>query len=137
MSARSKYIAFFIVTFALLVSGCKTLPQPTNVHNRDSVRVEVRHDSVYIYQHDSIFRDRWRDGDTVYITTEKWLTRYKDKYVAVHDTISVSATDTIYQTIEIEKQSSSFWKGSGIAFWILLGLLAIGCTIGLIIKFAK
>lgn len=39
--------------------------------------------------------------------------------------------------VEIEKKGSAFWKGSGIAFWVLIGMLVLGAAIGLIIKFAK
>ena len=39
--------------------------------------------------------------------------------------------------VEVEKKGAAFWKGSGIAFWILIGILVIGIAIGLIIKFAK
>lgn len=70
----------------LLLSGCKS-QQPT-VITRDSVRVEHHIDSVYIYERDSIYIDRWRAGDTVYITKEQWRTRYKDKLQVVHDTIN-------------------------------------------------
>ena len=128
-------IVIALIVFSFV--SCKTLPTPTNTHNRDSVRIEYLHDSVYIYKHDSIFRDRWREGDTVYITTEKWLTRYKDKLIEKHDSIYVNNTDTIYQTVEVEKKGAAFWKGSGIAFWILLGILIIGVAVGITIKIAK
>ena len=131
----------FIILLTLIIGcmillafvGCKTT-QPIATHT-DSVRVEIRHDSVYVYQHDSIFRDRWRSGDTVYVTIEKWQTRYKDKFVEIHDTIATSRTDTI--AVSIESKGSAFWKGSGIAFWILLGVLVLGVAIGIIIKIAK
>ena len=58
----------FGLCLLLAFVGCKTLPQPTNTHSKDSVRVEYRHDSIYVYQHDSVFCDRWRDGDTVYVS---------------------------------------------------------------------
>ena len=124
---------FFIVTLALLLLSCKTT-QPTATHT-DSVRVEVRFDSIYIYQHDSIFRDRWRNGDTVFVQVEKYKVLYKDKLVQVHDTIATSRVDTI--AVPMVTQSGAFWKGSGIAFWVLLGMLVLGAAIGIIIKIAK
>lgn len=62
------YIVAAVLTVLCCVffSGCKAVQ--TLTQSRDSVRVEVRHDSVYIFRHDSIFRDRWRAGDTVFIT---------------------------------------------------------------------
>lgn len=124
---------YLLIVLACVLIGCKT-SQHIGTHT-DSVRVEIRHDSVYVYQHDSIFRDRWRSGDTIYITTEKYRVLYKDKFVEIHDTIATSQTDTI--AVYVEKKSTTFWKGSGIAFWVLIGIVVIGVVIGIIIKFAK
>ena len=126
-------VLVFVTFVCLFLSSCKTT-QHTGTHT-DSVRVEIRHDSVYIWQHDSIFRDRWRNGDTVFVQVEKYKTLYKDKLVEIHDTIATSRTDTIM--VQVEKKSTAFWKGSGIAFWVLIGVLVIGCAVGLVIKFAK
>lgn len=91
--------------------------------------MEYKLDSVYVYQHDSIFRDRWRDGDTVFVQVEKWLTRYKDKIVLVHDTIATQHTETI-QVETIPK----FYRNCTIAMWILVAAIAIGITIRILIK---
>ena len=98
--------------------ACKTV-QPIE-QRHDSVRVEYRLDSVYIYQHDSIFRDRWRNGDTVYITTEKWLTRYKDKIVIQHDTISTNTESVVTQ-----RYVPKFYKVCTISLWVLVAILLI------------
>ena len=65
------YLVAIIVTVILCLCfhGCKTV-QPIQ-QTRDSVRVEIRHDSVFVFKHDSIFRDRWRSGDTVFVTVER------------------------------------------------------------------
>ena len=119
-------IAASLILFALLTS-CKTCVPV--VETRDSIRVEFRHDSVYIWQHDSIFRDRWRSGDTVYVTLEKYKTLYKDKIVEVHDTIATQHTEV--QQVEVVPK---FYKGCTIALWIIIALLAIGITIRILIK---
>lgn len=109
------------------LTGCKTCVPI--VETRDSIRVEYKLDSVYVYQHDSIFRDRWRNGDTVFVTVEKWQTRYKDKIVQVHDTIATSVTDTI-QVEVIPK----FYRGCTIAMWIIIACLVIGIVARILIK---
>lgn len=121
-----KFLLFLPILFFL---GCKTI-QPTII-TRDSVRVEHHLDSVYIYERDSVFIDRWRAGDTVYITKEKWLTRYKDKEVAVHDTIYRDREQVIVQEV---KYIPKFYKGSTIALWILIASVVIYVVIRIIIK---
>ncbi len=123
-------ITLVLFVFALLVS-CKTLPPtlPTGTHDRDSIRTE--------YVHDSIYTDRWHTiytkGDTVFVHDSIWRDRWHTK----HDSVYINSTDTIYQTVTVEKQGGAFWKGSGIAFWVLLGILFIGLAVGITIKVAK
>ena len=114
----------------LCMVGCKTTaPAIPTSHERDSVRTEYVHDSVYI--------DRWHTeyqrGDTVFVRDSIWRDRWHNK----HDSIYISNTDTITVIQEVVKPASAFWKGSGIAFWILLGLVVLGIVVGIIIKIAK
>lgn len=123
-------IVIILVAFALLVS-CKTVTPilPTNTAQRDSVRIE--------YLHDSIYTDRWHTeyvkGDTIYIRDSVWRDRWRWKY----DSIYFSSVDTIYQQIIVEQKGSMFLRNSGIALWVLLGLLVIAVIIGIVLKFAK
>ena len=110
--------AILILWLCLHLVGCKTTQPLTQT--RDSVRVEFRHDSVYIWQHDSIFRDRWRAGDTVFVTVEKFKTLYKDKLVEVHDTISLTQTEQV-----AVKYVPSYYKNTSTGFWILLAVLVL------------
>lgn len=125
-----------ILILAVFLVSCKTLPPvpyPTNVsqHDRDSVRTEYIHDSIYIDRihkeivkgdtviiHDSIFRDRWHNRD-------------------IHDSIYINNTDTIYQTVTVEKKGSAFLRNSGIALWVIIALLIIAVIVGIVLKFAK
>ena len=106
------------VILCLCSPSCKT--QTVIPQTKDSVRIEYRHDSIYFYQPDSLFRDRWRAGDTVYVTVEKWLTRWKDKTVEIHDTIRTQET----QTIEV-KYVPNYYKRVSTGFWILLAILIV------------
>lgn len=113
-----------IITIVAGLTSCKTCVPLVEV--RDSVRVEYKLDSVYVYQHDSIFRDRWRNGDTVFVQVEKWQTRYKDKIVLQHDTIRTNELKV--QQVEVVPK---FYKNCTIAMWVLvvLGALAIAARI--------
>lgn len=114
------YIIAIIITLILCIcfSGCKTV-QPIQ-QTSDSIRVEVRHDSVFVFMHDSIFRDRWRNGDTVYVTVEKFKTLYKDKLVAVHDTIATTQTEQV--AVEVVP---AYYKNTSRGFWVLLAILIL------------
>ena len=109
-------IGIALIAAIFFFSGCKTV-QPIT-HSRDSVRVEVRLDSVYVYQHDSIYRDRWRAGDTVFVTVEKYKTLYRDKLIEVHDTI----TDTRTEHVAV-RYVPDYYKRVSAGFWILLAIL--------------
>lgn len=109
-------IVIALIAAIFFFSGCKTVQPLTQT--RDSVRVEVRHDSVYIFRHDSIFRDRWRAGDTVFITVEKYKTLYRDKLIEVHDTI----TDTRTEQVAV-RYVPDYYKRVSAGFWILLAIL--------------
>ena len=109
-------IVIAIIAAMFFFSGCKTVQPLTQ--SRDSVRVEVRHDSVYIFRHDSIFRDRWRAGDTVFVTVEKYKTLYRDKLIEVHDTITNTQTEQV-----AVRYVPDYYKRVSAGFWILLAIL--------------
>lgn len=113
-------VGICIVGFLVLTAGCKARPLPVSVPQRDSVRVEFHRDSIYIWQHDSVFRDRWRNGDTVYVTIEKWQTKWKERTIEVHDTLR---TDEV-QVVET-KYVPAYYKDTSAGFWVLLVLLVL------------
>ena len=123
------YAILFAIAFMLAMSlaGCKTCVPIVEV--RDSVRVEFKHDSVYVYKHDSIFRDRWRTGDTVYITTDRWRTLYKDKIVEIHDTIR--SNETIVQE---RKVVPTFYKTCTVIMWIMCVAVIAYAAVRILIK---
>lgn len=109
-------IGIALIAAMFFFSGCKTVQPLTQ--SRDSVRVEVRHDSVYVFQHDSIYRDRWRAGDTVFVTVEKYKTLYRDKLIEVHDTITNTQTEQV-----AVRYVPDYYKRVSAGFWILLVIL--------------
>ena len=109
-------IGIALIAAIFFFSGCKTVQPLTQ--SRDSVRVEVRHDSVYVFRHDSIYRDRWRAGDTVFVTVEKYKTLYRDKFIEVHDTITNTQTEQV-----AVRYVPDYYKRVSAGFWILLVIL--------------
>lgn len=120
-----------LVLIPFLLPSCKTPCLPV-VEYRDSIRVEYKLDSTYIYVHDSVYRDRWRAGDTVYIVQEKYKTLYKDKIVLQHDTINTVQKDV--QQIEVIPK---FYRGCTIALWIVIALAFVGCVVYITLKRMK
>lgn len=119
------------IVLLLGITSCKTPCLPV-VEYRDSIRVEYRLDSTYVYVHDSVYRDRWRAGDTVYIVQEKYKTLYKDKIVLQHDTINTVQKDV--QQIEVIPR---FYRGCTIALWIIIALAFVGCVVYITLKRMK
>ena len=117
--------AAIILWLCLHLVGCKTVQSSTAVHNRDSVRVEVRLDSIYIYEHDSIYRDRWRQGDTVFVQVEKWKTRYRDKLREVHDTIAIVKTDSVTTVVSVPRPRTGYDRFCSGFFWTVTVILLL------------
>ena len=111
-------IAASVLLVLILCTGCGAQKPITNT--RDSVRVEYRRDSIYVLQHDSVFRDRWRSGDTIYVQVEKWRTRYKDKIVLQHDTIRTTESEQVPV-----KYVPAYYKNTSAGFWVLLAILLL------------
>ena len=68
---------------AWMISSCKVQDCIPETIVRDSIRVEQKLDSIYLYEKDSIFIKE--KADTVFI--EKYITRYKDVLKVQRDTI--------------------------------------------------
>lgn len=102
--------------FAL--SGCKTCVPIVEV--RDSIRTEYKMDSTYVYVHDSVFRDRYVKGDTIFVNVEKWQIKYRDKIVMQHDTICKTEKE-----VQEVKVIPSFYKGCTITLWVLIALVVL------------
>lgn len=113
------------ILLALALSACKSVaPCVTETITRDSVRVEYKLDSVYLYERDSIFVSEKRD--TVFV--ERWKTRYKDVMKIQRDTVIDTKTEVQVQRVEITPRFAKFcywWFGAsvflliaGAAIWI-------------------
>lgn len=110
------------VALAILQCSCRTQRVAGEITTRDSVRIVYRMDSVYRYEHDSIYiRER---ADTVFV--DRWHTRYRDALRVVHDTAYVDRVrETTIQVTYITKAQRNMIAG----FWTLLALILIAVAL--------
>ena len=95
----------FLLAIVACFGGCKTVaPCVPETITRDSVRVEYKLDSVYLYERDSIFVHEKRD--TVFV--ERWKTRYKDVLKIQRDTVIDTKTDVQVQRVEVAPRCAKF-----------------------------
>ena len=107
------------ILLVLALVGCKTVaPCVPETITRDSVRVEYKLDSVYLYERDSIFVHEKRD--TVFV--ERWKTRYKDVLKIQHDTILDTRTEVQVQQV---RYVPKYYRFCSWAFWIVVAVVLI------------
>lgn len=83
---RKLLFVLMLFTSLFVLFGCKTKIQYVPVETlKTEYRDKYLRDSIYLM--DSVFVDRWRSNDTVYLTKEKYKYLYKDKIV--RDTINI------------------------------------------------
>lgn len=110
-----------IIVLSAVVSSCKTQSISCS-HENDSVRVEYRHDSIYLWKYDSVFVSEKQRNDTIFLTSEKWSIRWRDKIVEVRDTITVKETQTIVQP---QPYVPTYNKNCTRGFWVLLAIIIL------------
>lgn len=112
--------------FCALLGSCGTTKYvPVVEHRTDTVRV-VQHERDSIYLHDSIYVSQQQRGDTVWLTTDRWHTQYRDRWK--HDTLYQSRVDSVpapYPVIKEVPAELTRWQRARISIAdILLGVLA-------------
>lgn len=114
-------IAATLVAFMLWFSSCKTIDCVPETIIKDSIRVEFKHDSTYIYEKDSIFIKE--KADTVFVN--KYVTRYKDVLKIERDTIY---QDNTVVEVKVEKYVPQWikWLAGIGGLFIVLVLAKIG-----------
>lgn len=126
--------AVVILILILFVSCSSTATIPTTITPKESVRIEYRdrveRDTVHVK--DSVYVDRWREGDTVYINKVKLVDRYVERYKM--DTAYISQTDTIVVTnTQIVERELTWWQTTRLKAFPWLMIMVVGC--GLVIYF--
>ena len=116
----------FLLAIVACFGSCKTVaPCVPETITIDSVRVEYKLDSVYLYERDSIFVHEKKD--TVFI--ERWKTRYKDVLKIQRDTVIDTKTEVQVEIEEITPRFAKFcywWFGAS-AFLLVAGAVIWLC----------
>ena len=124
MEMRIDYIiqtivaALCVAALVWMLQGCKVQDCIPETIVRDSIVTEYKHDSTYIYQHDSIFIKE--KADTIFVN--KYVTRYKDVLKIERDTIYQENKVVEVKEIEVEKPIAGVVKWFawiGAAFCVL------------------
>lgn len=113
---------------ASTICSCRTIYAPTNGnHSRDSVRVEHRIDSVVQVIHDSVTVQMPCNDSIEVAYIDRWRTEYRDRKVAVHDTIVKHTIDTIYTPVEVirEVEVHGFFYRSGVTIWCIAAFMIL------------
>lgn len=113
--------AVLVAMLVWMLQGCKIQDCVPETIIKDSIRVEFKHDSTYIYEKDSVFIKE--KADTVFV--EKWKTRYKDVLKIERDTIWQENTIVEVQEVKYIPQSVKWLAGIG-AFFIVFYLVKFG-----------
>lgn len=129
------HIVFLFVVLVLV--GCaSTRPTITNTSSHEQEHTNMQSHSETVV--DSTLIDRLREvitrNDTVYVKEYEYIYKWRDRQVTdtVRDTLYINNTDTIINTIEVEKEIAPFVTKSCIALWVIVGV-AILALIGWIV----
>lgn len=116
-----------LLAVVILCASCSPKVVEREVVRTDTLvqKQQVR-DSIYLK--DSIYIHEWQRGDTIYISTDKWHTRWRDRIQ--HDSIYISKSDTLMLTdIKEVPAKLTWWQQfrlsiGNICLW-LIGLIAL------------
>jgi len=83
-----------------LLGSCTTTEYVTVPELHTDTLMVMQHSRDSIYVHDSVWVSEQQRGDTILLTTTKWLTKYIERLR--HDTIYQSKTDSVPQPYPVE-----------------------------------
>ena len=106
-----------------LLFGCRSVRYvPVPSVSVDSVYVDRwQRDSVYV--RDSVWVNRWTQGDTVYV--DKVMTKYKYKDRWRYDTVAVVRADSVQVPYPVEKDLGWWEKTRLYSFPVLVAMVAV------------
>lgn len=110
-----------------VLAGCRSVRYvPVETVRTDSVYIDrLTRDSVYV--RDSVLVNRWRSGDTVFITKTATRHLYRDRIRT--DTVAVVRGHKTEIPVEAERQPT-WWEQARLkAFWPLVAVVAALCLV--------
>jgi hypothetical protein len=122
--------AAVLIAIMALCQGCTTVREVvvTQQHTDTVWQNHTLRDSIHV--RDSVWVERWTQGDTVYVIKDRWKTEWHERLKT--DTVYMSKTDTVYIEKTTEKTNTLTWFERwrvriGTFIFIVLGLFAIYC----------
>ena len=111
----------------LLFSSCTTTQYVPVVEHKTDTLIVTKHQHDSIHVHDSIYVHEWTKGDTIFVESRKWLTKYVDH--EVHDTTYISKTDSVpapypVETIKEVPTELTWWQQTRLYLANILLILA-------------
>ena len=106
-----------------LLCGCKTVRYvPVETVRTDSVYVDrFARDSVYL--RDSVYINRWMQGDTVYVDKVSVKYLYRDRWR--RDTVAVVTRDSVQIPLPVEKPLGWWQQARLKLFWPLVAVVVV------------
>lgn len=121
----SAVVVWVIFLLCVLMSSCKTREYFTVPETHTDTIYIGKHQRDSIWLHDSIFVSEKQKGDTIFLTSIKWQTKYVERQV--HDTIFQSRVDSVGVPYPVEvkvEKALSKWQKLRIRLGEVLLLLA-------------
>lgn len=118
-----------VAAMLLCLGGCKTKYVPVERVTTDTLIItKQQRDSIWL--HDSVHVTEKQAGDTIFLTTTKWHTKYVDRLRI--DTIYEAKTDSVV-TIQEVPAELTWWQQTRLHLAnIMLWLLGIGAIYGVV-----
>lgn len=106
-----------------LFFGCRSVKYvPVETVRTDSVYVDrLTRDSVYL--RDSVWVNRYVDGDTVYVDKVSMKYRYRDRWR--HDTVAVVRRDSVRVPVPVERDLTRWQQARLKMFWPLAAVVVV------------
>lgn len=114
---------FWGLLVCLMLAGCRTVRYvPVETVRTDSVYVDrFTRDSVYL--RDSVFVNRWMQGDTVFVDKVSVKYLYRDRWR--HDTVAVVRRDSVQIPVPVEREFG-WWQQTRLKmFWPLVAVVVV------------
>ena len=107
----------------LMLAGCRTVRYvPVETVRTDSVYVDrFTRDSVYL--RDSVFVNRWMQGDTVFVDKVSVKYLYRDRWR--HDTVAVVRRDSVQIPVPVEREFGWWQQARLKMFWPLVAVVVV------------
>ena len=104
---------------AWLLAGCSQVRYVETVRTDSVLAERLARDSVYL--RDSVYVDRWTEGDTVYVAKETVRHEYRERLRT--DTVAVVRERTVEVPVEVEKPLGWWAEARLKLFWPLAAVV--------------